>query len=138
MVPWPGRKRTRATACLRRPVAWTSGFGMNLLRSGRPAGRGRQLERTGQLGGVRVLWPRVHLQLGEHLPAERALRQHALYGGPDELFRLAAPDLGETGRPEASRVAAVPVREGLLGLVGRKDDLGGVDDDDVVTGVEGR
>jgi hypothetical protein len=25
MVPWPGRKRTRATARLRRPVVWQSG-----------------------------------------------------------------------------------------------------------------
>jgi len=25
MAPWPGRMRTRATACLRRPVVWQMG-----------------------------------------------------------------------------------------------------------------
>ena len=33
MAPWPGRKRTRATACLRRPVVWLSGAGMASVMS---------------------------------------------------------------------------------------------------------
>ena len=44
MAPWPGRKRTRATACLRRPVVWVSGAGIAgvasfLVRVRQPARR---------------------------------------------------------------------------------------------------
>src|SRR5271169_3603598 len=82
MAPWPGRKRTRATACLRRPVVWLSGVGIASLQSflfawsAGAAGRG-QVERLGLLGGMGVVGAGVDLELGEHLAPEGVLGQHA-------------------------------------------------------------
>src|SRR5690242_12081876 len=77
IFPSPGRMRTRATACLRRPVDWTSGFGMLatdlLLRRAPGAGH---LERLGLLGGVGMVGTGVDLELLELLAPERALREH--------------------------------------------------------------
>src|SRR3984885_10001358 len=85
MAPWPGRKRTRATACLRRPVVWLSGAGMGcvvsfLVRVGGgsagAAGVG-QLERLGLLGRVRMVGAGIDLELAQLLAAQRVLGQHA-------------------------------------------------------------
>src|SRR5262249_9163606 len=61
--PVPRRRRTRATALLRRPVAR-----MNV------ASAKAQLLRL--LGGVRMVRTPVDLELAEHRAAERVLRQH--------------------------------------------------------------
>src|SRR5580693_4878033 len=91
MAPWPGRKRTRATACLRRPVVWVSGAGICapcvlcvVDRSAGPAGRG-QLERLGALGCVGMVGAGVDVELAQHGPAEGVLGQHAADGAPDHL-----------------------------------------------------
>src|SRR5580692_2479263 len=95
MAPSPGRRRTRATAALRRPVDWTRGLGTgSYLRSavwlGGGSGRavGRVVERPGlgHLGLVLVLRTRVDLQLADHLPAQGALGEHALDGDADHFF----------------------------------------------------
>ena len=72
----------------------------------------------------------------EHLAAERALRQHALDRAADGLGRLAGEQLAVRLRLDAARVAAVAVHPLAIGLAGGQHDLLGVDDDDVVAGVE--
>src|SRR5208283_2134850 len=137
MAPSPVRSRTRATARLRRPVDWTSGFAIDSgpLGSGSSPGGG-QIERDGHLGGVRVLGTGVDLQLPEHLVTERTFGKHALDRAPDDLFRLVLKLLGVADRPQSAWVAAVAVGERPASLAGCHDDLGGVDDDHVVTGVD--
>ena len=51
--PAPGRKRTRATACLRRPVVWLSGAGMGGPLSVSRGG-GRRGSREGGVAGTRA------------------------------------------------------------------------------------
>src|SRR6185312_9660999 len=91
IAPWPGRKRTRATACLRRPVVWLSGTGMGwfcvLPGSAGPLGFG-QVERFWLLCGVRVFWPGVDVELAELLAPQGVLREHAAHRASDELGRL--------------------------------------------------
>src|SRR6185437_3825491 len=89
MAPWPGRKRTRATACLRRPVLWLSGAGMvwwcpswcasAWARPSAGAARLGQIERLGLLGRVRVVGAGVDLQLAQLLAAEGVLGEHAAH-----------------------------------------------------------
>src|SRR6516225_9437968 len=109
MVPAPGRKRTRATACLRRPVVWLSGAGMWSFRcvvacvvsgSAGPAGL-RQLERLRLLGGVRVVGAGVDLELAQHLAAEGVLGQHAAHRTAHQLGRLLGQQLLVGGRAQA-------------------------------------
>src|SRR5437764_14358100 len=90
ILPAPGRMRTRATACFRRPVVWTRGLG---TRSVLLASAG-QVESLGRLGGVRVLGPGIDLELAQHLTAEGALGQHAAHGLAHGLFGLARRDVG--------------------------------------------
>src|SRR5271163_3149700 len=91
IAPWPGRKRTRATACLRRPVVWVSGAGICapcvlyvVCRSAGPAGRG-QLERLGALGCVGVVGTGIDVELAQHRPAESVLGEHAADRPPDHF-----------------------------------------------------
>src|SRR6185436_2975665 len=73
MLPLPGRKRTRATAVLRRPVAGISSdlpFIASMSSS----------QRLRLLRSVRVLGPRVNLQLGDQPLAQPVGGQHALHG----------------------------------------------------------
>src|SRR5262245_7407499 len=69
--PEPGRRRTRATALLRLPVALTKG-----MASGKA-------ELLRLLGGVRVGRPAVDLELAEHCASERVLGQHQAHRMPD-------------------------------------------------------
>src|SRR5579872_2803548 len=145
MAPAPGRKRTRATARLRRPVDWTSGFGISGWTSpswsASPGSRGapggvRQGERAGLLGGVGMRRPGVDLQLRQLLSPERALWEHAAHRAAHELLGPLAQEDGVARLRDGARVAGVAPGEGPLGLVGGEHDLGGVDHDDVVAGVE--
>src|SRR5580692_8538408 len=132
MAPWPGRKRTRATACLRRPVVWLSGVGIAVWRpswcawSAGAAGR-RQVERLGLLGGVGMVGPGVDLQLGEHLAAEGVLGQHAAHGAADQLGRLLVEQLRVAGGAQSAGVTAVAVGHLRVGLARGEDDLVRVD-----------
>src|SRR4051812_41406977 len=80
ILPLPGRIRTRATACLRRPVVWTRGLGTVSLSPSVPGAGAGKVEGLGRLGGVGMLRPGVDLELAQHLVAERALGQHAAHG----------------------------------------------------------
>src|SRR3954454_10438338 len=76
--PSPGsvlvRRRTRATACLRRPVDWTRGLGTDGTPEvlGSAAGAGH-LVGGGLLGGVGMGGAGVDLELRQLLAAEGAL-----------------------------------------------------------------
>ena len=79
ICPLPGRRRTRAMACLRRPVVWMSGLDTCTSRSyasSDPRLGVGDLEDLRLLGGVRVLGAGVDLQLAQLLAAERTLREH--------------------------------------------------------------
>src|SRR5262249_29627986 len=87
---------------------------------------------------VRVVRARVHLELAQHVPAQRVLGQHALDRVLDQPLRV----LGEKFRvgvgTDASRVAGVPVHPLVGKLVAGQRDLRGVDHDHEVTGVQVR
>ena len=109
---------------------------VSLLGRG-PAGAG-DVARLGALGLVRVVGTGVDLQLVELSSAESVLRDHAPHCAGDELDGVVIEQLGVALRLEAARVAGVAIRELGFGLVGRHHDLVGVDDDDVVAGVQVR
>src|SRR5215207_6219076 len=96
------------------------------------------LERLRLLSRVRVLRTGVHLQLGEQLPAETVLRQHAPDSLLDGLARVLLEDLADRRGRQTTRVARVAVRQLVGPLVAGQGDLGGVDDDDEVTAVHVR
>src|SRR4051812_35645973 len=139
MVPVPGRSRTRAIACLRRPVDWTSGFSANVVLLGPgAAARRRDVVRNRGLGGMRMGRAGVDLELAEHRAAEAVLRNHALDRLAHDFLRPLGHEICVLGGAQPARVARVPVRDLLVELVGREDDLVGVHDDDEVAGVDVR
>src|SRR5436190_8519704 len=107
IFPLPGCSQTRATACLRRPVAYTA-----LLTSGIG-----ELQGLGLLGGVRVLGARVDLELLVDLAAERPLGKHAPDGALHEVLGVALDQLRRGLRAQAAReqrVVAVELDRPLL------------------------
>src|SRR6187399_740370 len=105
ILPWPGRRNTRATALLRRPVprfcvnaaGISSPVRFLLLRS----------QRHRLLSLVRMLGSGVYLEFGHHLLAELVFRQHTGYGKlhhPDGAF---SPHPGGALFLESTRVAGV-------------------------------
>src|SRR5689334_22043838 len=84
ILPLPVRTRTRATAVLRRPVDWTRGLDIEWTSS-TSGGLGAgvfERQRLRALCSVGMLGPRVDLELGDHLPAETVVRQHAFDRAP--------------------------------------------------------
>jgi hypothetical protein len=66
------------------------------------------------LGGVRMLGPGVDLELAEHLPAQRILREHAAHRALEHALGVGtAEQLVSGGRPHVTRPAGV-VAVGLL------------------------
>src|SRR5215469_6891226 len=98
----------------------------------------RDLERHRLLGLVRVLWARVHLELAQHLPAEGVLGEHALDRLLHGTLGALGHQFGVRNRVQATRVATVPVGHLVPQLVPAEGDLGRVDDDDEVPGVQMR
>src|SRR5487761_802271 len=82
MVPVPGRRRTRATASLRRPVVWVRGEDTSFSLTAAD-GRGVVLRRC--LCRVRVLGTRVDEELAHDLAAQAVLGYHALHGVEDQF-----------------------------------------------------
>src|SRR5207245_6404534 len=116
ILPVPGRSRTRATASLRRPVVWMRGLLTRIPSrwspDARPAALGQRAD-DGLLGLVRMGRTAVHLQLLQHLAAERSLRQHATHRELDDPLRVAREQVLEVLAANPARVAAVAV-VGLL------------------------
>src|SRR6185295_11899240 len=67
--PFPGRRSTRATAVFRRPTVWTC-FSSAMSSS--------DFEGFGLLALMRMLGPRIDLQLLHHVLAQGVLGHHSL------------------------------------------------------------
>src|SRR5262249_2891769 len=81
---------------------------------------------------------REHVQLPEHAPAERVLRQHPLHCKLDRPFRVLVQELLECDRLDAADVAGVVVVDLVAELATCDTDLLRVHDDDVITHVDVR
>src|SRR5665213_593559 len=95
--------------------------------------------------GVKLLWRLRHVgvlgagvdeQLVHLRATEAILRHHATNGVGDELRGVRVHQGLPRRRAKTARVARVVIVEVLCGLVGGDDDLVGVHDDDVITGVD--
>src|SRR3954469_3302289 len=84
---------------------------------------------------MRMVRPRVDLQLSELLATEPVARQHPLDRQPQHFLRAARDHLLERPRAQSARVAAVAVVALLLALVAGHRDLLGVDHDHEVADV---
>src|SRR5580700_8393723 len=98
----------------------------------------RDLVRLRLLRLVRVIGPCVDLELAQRLAAERVLGQHPPDGLLHRPLRVAGHQARVRHRPEAARVTRVPVGVLLLQLAAGQRDLGRVDHDDEVAGVDVR
>src|SRR5258705_12213870 len=85
-----------------------------------------------------MLFAGEHVQLPEHLPAERVLRQHAFHRVLDRAFRLRREQLAEGDRLQVADVAGVMVVELVGELRAGDSDLFRVDDDQVVARIDVR
>src|SRR5690606_31585200 len=95
-------------------------------------------ERFGLLSSVRMLGAGVNLELLGHGITERALGQHALDGLLERTTGKTLLHFLEVGFGDAARVAGVTIVFLVTRLVAGHDDFGGVDDDDVIAGVNVR
>ena len=94
--------------------------------------------RARHLRGVRVVGTRVDLQLAPHRFAHLRLGEHAAHGFFDHADRvLLAKILGALLAQPAFEAAVIPVQL-LFFLAAGEPDLRGVDDDDVIAGIDVR
>ena len=89
----------------------------------------------GLLGGMLVLAASINLQLLRHLAAQRSLGQHADDSVLDNELGLFSQQTAIGGFLQAAGITAVLVVDLLIQLLAGQNDLGGIDDDDKVTGV---
>src|SRR5262245_29948641 len=93
-------------------------------------------ERLRPLGLMRMIRTGVDLELAQLLGAEPGVRQHALDGAADDLLRPALEQVTERLLLEALRVATVARVDLAFELVARDGDATGIQDDDVIAGIE--
>src|SRR3989304_1097176 len=93
-------------------------------------------ERFGPLRLVGMLAPRVDLQMTKLFCPQAIMGEHPAYRPADDLFGPPIEKTAERFRAQAARMAAVAVVDLALALVAADRDARGVDDDDVVAGVE--
>src|SRR6185436_14970355 len=101
MSPLPGKSRTRATDDLRLPVP------QNLSVSTAMTSSTNLGERKGLLGLVRVVGPRVHLELGGQPSPEPILGQHADHGLVHDARRMLREHLSGRRTTDAARILRV-------------------------------
>src|SRR5690606_6801936 len=112
--------------------------------AGRRRGTARWCLPSSDLQGLRLLAlvrmrrTGVDPELLAHLAAQSVLRQHPLDRELDDPLGMLLDHAAERDQPLATRVAAVPEVRLLVGLVAGQPHLLGVDDDDVVAGVQVR
>src|SRR4029453_2945518 len=94
-----------------------------------PPGAARPRTGNRLLGRVRMGRPGVHAQLPQHLPAQAALRDHALDRPAHDLLRVALEEGAEALGTDAARVPGVPPVHRALRLAWPDVELGGVDVD---------
>src|SRR5262249_10888791 len=103
-----------------------------------PPGAARERAGDGLLRRVRMRRAGIHAQLPQHLPAEGTLGEHPLDRLPYDLLRVAREESLEALGLDAARVPGVPPVRLALGLARADIQLGRVDDDHVVAGVDVR
>src|SRR6185295_9009615 len=96
------------------------------------------LQCLGLLRRVRVLAVGVNLEFPQHRVAERSLGQHALYRALQRTVRKARVQLGEIGFLDAARVRGVPVVFLAEQLAPGHADLGRIQHDDEIAGIDMR
>src|SRR5579863_3862658 len=106
MVPVPGRRRTRATASLRRPVVWVSGAVTSFSLTAAD-GRGVVLRRC--LRGVGVFGAGVDEELAHDLAAQAVLGNHALHGVEDQLDGILVEQRLPGRRAQTARITRVVI-----------------------------
>src|SRR5438270_101714 len=98
----------------------------------------RDLALGGFLRRVRVIRTGVHFQLAVHRLAHLRFGEHAVYRVFDQLFRFALPHEARAFLAKAAFIPAVLTVDLLIFLAARELHLRGVDDDDMVPGVDER
>src|SRR5262245_50149875 len=83
-----------------------------------------------------MLGPRVDLELPIHRFAELGLRQHAVHSLFDHAGRTLLPDDARALFAQPAFVSAVIAVDLLFFLLAGQANTRGIDDDDVITGVE--
>src|SRR3984885_15489653 len=134
MFPPPALSQTRAIAVLRLPVAYVrvSAVTMwSLSVQTLVCGRG-QRQGLGLLGAGRVVVSNVELELGQHLAAEPALREHPPHGLLDREGAVSREQMPVALGAKAAGNARVAVVKLLVELRARQEDLVRVHDDDEV------
>src|SRR5207253_4131 len=133
MSPLPGRRNTRATAVLRRPVpkfctSAATSYISCLLSDG--------FQCRGLLSLMRMLRTRVNFQLPVHLLAKLVLWQHARDSQLHHLDRPLGAHLRSAHFLQTTGIAGVMAIHLLPFLVAGQANLVGVQYDDVVTGID--
>src|SRR5437868_3477052 len=85
---------------------------------------------------MRMIRTGVHLQLAVHRLADLRLREHAAHGVLHEALRMALTDDARARLPKSAFVSAVLAINFLVFFAAGEFDLRGVDDDDVIAGVD--
>ena len=138
----PVRRRARATASLRRPVVWVSGFvAMVCVCSDAAAQRALAAgsSRTvGDWAACGCSGPEYTLSFLICWRPSGPFGQHPVDAAADGVGGLAAEQVVVPLRLQAAGVAAVAVDLLVVGLALGEHDLVGVDDDHVVAGVDVR
>src|SRR5258706_103183 len=108
------------------------------LRSTALLPRLRNLDRGGFLRRVRMIRTGVRLQLAVHRLAQLRLGEHPAYGVLDNALGMPLADDPHPRFAQAALVAAVLAIDLLVFLTARELHRRGVDDDDMITGVDER
>src|SRR5882672_11337338 len=106
------------------------------LQSSSGSTRRGELPRGRLLGGMGMIRTAVHLQLRDHGAPERTLREHALDREAHDALGVAAEQVLERLLAQTTRIAGMAV-VALVGELARADrELGRVDHDHVIAGVD--
>src|SRR4030042_898179 len=85
---------------------------------------------------MRVSITRVYTELLYHLCPESSVRYHTLYGILDYPGRIGLHHLLHVNAFQSAGISGMPVIEFLLGFIPCNPDFLGIDNDDVIAGIE--
>src|SRR5438477_287652 len=134
-APSPGTMRTRATAVLRRPVAWC---GVSAAGDNDDLSQFTESDRLWLLRLVAVLRSRVDTEPLELVGAEGVVLKHAAHRVHDRERPVAGDGLLERAHAPAAGITRVAIVRLQGPLAAGDDDVARIDDDDVLAGVHVR
>src|SRR6185295_14178740 len=125
IVPVPALSRTRAIASRRRPVPISVPVGTaGAVVVGAGAGASTilllgscEVARVRLLGRVRMRRTVVDFQFPKLLPAERAVRHHALHRLADDPVRMMVQDIAHDPLAQAPGIPGVPLIQLVVDLI---------------------